>query len=148
MDACAEAHRLVARSADVEPIGLGEGAGIAVGSPEHGHDLFAGLDLDAVDIDGSDVIRPSSWTGLSHRNSSSTALRNKIRSSRSRCISAGWSSNAISPFPMRFVVVSYPAPKIRITVAINSLWESWSPCSSTWMSSERSPRSDAIDARR
>ena len=31
--------------------GSGKTRGVAVGSPEHGHDLFAGLDLDAVDID-------------------------------------------------------------------------------------------------
>ena len=39
-----DAIRAALGAADVETIGLGKRAGIAVGSPEHGHDLFAGLD--------------------------------------------------------------------------------------------------------
>ena len=37
---------------------------------------------------------------------------------------------------MRFVVVSNPAPNSSMTVEMSSRWSSWSPCSSTWISSE------------
>ena len=91
-------------------------------------------------------MRPSICTGASQRNSSSTAVFMSERSSRRRCSSPGWSSNASRPLPMRFVVVSKPAAKSSITVLTSSSWLSWSPCSSTWTSSER--RSSVGCARR
>ena len=49
------------------------------------------------------------------------------RSARSRSSSAGWAHRAMTPLPMRLVVVSKPAANSRITLAISSSWVSRSP---------------------
>ena len=62
--------------------------------------------------------------------SSSTPVRTRLGSARRRSISDGLRSRASIPLPTRFMVVSKPATKSRVTVLSSSAWVRRSPSAS------------------
>ena len=106
----AERDVVVRLAGDVEPVGIGERALVAVRRRVHEHDAVAGRDRLPGDLGvGCTAVRVNCITGLTQRNSSSIAVGSSDRSARSRSSWSGWSSSTSVPVVIRLRVVSLPA---------------------------------------
>ena len=116
---------------DVEPVGVGEPLGIAVGRRQQGDDALARLDRRRHrPATGTVAVRPVRWTGPSKRSTPPPRRARATGRRRRRSHWSRWRSRATVPLPMRFVVVSWPATNSSTTVERSSSSESVSPSSS------------------